>query len=465
MSLRRQLWARIQGWNSCVWARGLAGLREPQVLGPAKGAQPSNTKCAYDRFASSKFGRWHGPPTTRFANGLIPTGLLKRELSGCQGVRARDLFLDSDGKEKQEGEADRPPTDKEQEELLLHFCIGLRKALVASQPLLAATLLPILKALRDATPKGFTSYAATFMDYAFWQEMEHIAEAAQLSEQGAKVAHEELVAVCVSAAEAGLVHMNTPIALSRHYKVKLPARCEDPASVHASLPWKVFLVGGFKEKLVRALQDLQVHGFAVVDDVLGEELFATVSKEVSHICENHDESFTDGQLSVGDASKTIRDDRIAWLTGVEQMESSPLVSSAAQLLRTRALGIIASLKPEYHLMLPDEYLSRVMLAIYPRNSHGFVRHTDNQQGWSNDKRYLSVVYYVGNQQTWDAAWGGQLNLFPNSAENDSGTVSIDPVGDRLVLFKSSLEHEVSATSHDCPRRVALSAWYLRTSSQ
>ena len=152
-------------------------------------------------------------PQTRAApSAVYPTSC--RTLVASTESRVEELRLDS-AAQGNSSAVDTPPNEKEQEELLLHFCIGLRKALVASQPLQTATLLPILKALRDATPKGFNSYSATFLDYAFWQEMEQIAEAAQLSKEGAKIAHEELVAVCVGAADAGLVHLNTPIALSR----------------------------------------------------------------------------------------------------------------------------------------------------------------------------------------------------------------------------------------------------------
>ena len=100
--------------------------------------------------------------------------------------------------------------------------------------------------------------------------MEQIAEAALRSKEGAMIAHEELVAVCVGAADAGLVHLNTPIALSRHYSVKLPSRCESVAAgTITSMPWQIFLVPALKEKLAKALDDLDSSGYAIVDNVLG----------------------------------------------------------------------------------------------------------------------------------------------------------------------------------------------------
>ena len=75
------------------------------------------------------------------------------------------------------------------------------------------------------------------------------------------------------------------------------------------------------------------------------------------------------------------------------------------------------------------------------------------------------MYYVGANKTWQDSWGGKLRLFPSSVSQTfkSDQIEVDPVGDRLVLFSSSMDHEVTPTSADCPERIALSAWYLRSS--
>ncbi|KTF80310.1 hypothetical protein cypCar_00022596 [Cyprinus carpio] len=78
-----------------------------------------------------------------------------------------------------------------------------------------------------------------------------------------------------------------------------------------------------------------------------------------------------------------------------------------------------------------------MVACYPGNGTGYVRHVDNPNG---DGRCITCIYYLN--KNWDAkVHGGLLQIIP---EGRNVVANIEPLFDRLLIFWSDRRnpHEV-----------------------
>ena len=91
----------------------------------------------------------------------------------------------------------------------------------------------------------------------------------------------------------------------------------------------------------------------------------------------------------------------------------------------------------------------LQLAVYERG-FGYARHRDSLAG--TDSRRATVLYYANDWQPGD---GGELELV-----EDGGVRLIEPLADRLVVFRSDVvEHAVLPVARG--PRVALSGWLRR----
>ncbi len=91
-------------------------------------------------------------------------------------------------------------------------------------------------------------------------------------------------------------------------------------------------------------------------------------------------------------------------------------------------------------------------ALYPAGSY-YEKHLDQFQEQKN--RMISVVFYLN--QNWQNGDGGELKIY-----RPEGDLIIDPIANRLVLFKSDIvAHEVLITH--VPRK-SITGWLLRKPS-
>uniref|UniRef100_A0A8C7E703 hypoxia-inducible factor-proline dioxygenase n=2 Tax=Naja naja TaxID=35670 RepID=A0A8C7E703_NAJNA len=101
---------------------------------------------------------------------------------------------------------------------------------------------------------------------------------------------------------------------------------------------------------------------------------------------------------------------------------------------------------------PSPPASQAMVACYPGNGLGYVRHVDNPHG---DGRCVTCIYYLN--QKWDSkVHGGLLQIFP---EGRSVVANIDPIFDRLLIFWSDQRnpHQVKPAF---ATRYAITVWYF-----
>lgn len=187
------------------------------------------------------------------------------------------------------------------------------------------------------------------------------------------------------------------------------------------------------------------HGICVVDDFLGAEIGQSILENVKAL--HSTGKFSDGQLvsQKGDSTKDIRGDKITWIEGKE---------AGCDKIRF-LMGRMDDLIRHCNGKLGNYTINgrtKAMVACYPGNGTGYVRHVDNPNG---DGRCVTCIYYLNKD--WNAKeHGGLLRIFP---EGKAQFADIEPKFDRLLLFWSDRRnpHEVQPAY---ATRYAITVWYF-----
>ncbi|NP_001106325.1 egl-9 family hypoxia-inducible factor 3 L homeolog isoform X1 [Xenopus laevis] len=201
-----------------------------------------------------------------------------------------------------------------------------------------------------------------------------------------------------------------------------------------------------KLALERVVPRLLSSGFCYLDNFLGEDIGSRVLDKVRNM--HQDGALKDGQLAghlQGVSKKHLRGDKIAWVSGTEEgCEPIGLVLSVID----RLVVLCGNRLGQYYV----KERSKAMVACYPGNGAGYVRHVDNPTG---DGRCITCIYYLNKD--WDAkVHGGILRIFPEGSHH---VADIEPIFDRLLLFWSDRRnpHEVQPSYST---RYALTVWYF-----
>ena len=183
------------------------------------------------------------------------------------------------------------------------------------------------------------------------------------------------------------------------------------------------------------LEDLDLHGFAMLDDAYSPEYQQQVLAE----CSQNLDQFREAAIQNGVVSK-IRSDHILWIhedLSIAQQHTQTLLALAEQFNQTFYLGIR---EVEAHF------------ASYQAGSF-YALHRDNPQ--QKNDRVISAVYYLHPE--WQADWGGQLRL----QDKHGAWHIIEPRPNRIAIFQSDLLHEVLPATQ---QRLSITAW-LRSGNQ
>nr|WNL52994.1 prolyl 4-hydroxylase 2A [Sinonovacula constricta] len=189
---------------------------------------------------------------------------------------------------------------------------------------------------------------------------------------------------------------------------------------------------------------LNSYGLCVFDNFLGESKGTDILNEVQKLYNTG--KLTSGQLVNTLSSKDeVRGDVITWVDGSEKGCSNihSLISSIDAILLNcqNCLG---------HYKIKGR--SKAMVAVYPANSTGFLRHVDNPSG---DGRCVTCIYYLN--KNWNSKTdGGLLRIFP---EGNSRVANVEPKFDRILFFWSDRRnpHEVLPSFRE---RYAVTVWYF-----
>ncbi|XP_061101167.1 egl nine homolog 3 isoform X2 [Conger conger] len=187
-------------------------------------------------------------------------------------------------------------------------------------------------------------------------------------------------------------------------------------------------------------------GFFYLDNFLGDLIGQCVLDQVKDL---HDSGMLhDGQLAggwSGVSRRHLRGDKIAWVSGTEEgCEAISFFLSLIDKLVTLCTAQLGKTNVRER--------SKAMVACYPGNGTGYVKHVDNPNG---DGRCVTCIYYLN--KNWDAKeHGGVLRIFP---EGKSYVADIEPIFDRLLLFWSDRRnpHEVQPSYST---RYAITVWYF-----
>lgn len=220
-----------------------------------------------------------------------------------------------------------------------------------------------------------------------------------------------------------------------------PGHIPSPSSSAASV-WSA-------ERLAQQLivPCMRYYGICVKDHFLGSQLGDKILEEVEVL--NQSGKFRGGQLVSQNAipSRSIRGDQIAWVEGCE-----PGCDHIAALMTHIDEAIMYSAATG---QLGDCIINgrtKAMVACYPGNGAGYVRHVDNP---NRDGRCITCIYYLN--KNWDVTkHGGMLQIFP---EGKNVVANIEPLFNRLLIFWSDRRnpHEVKPAF---ATRYAITVWYF-----
>ncbi|KAL7379660.1 hypothetical protein ABVT39_003581 [Epinephelus coioides] len=198
--------------------------------------------------------------------------------------------------------------------------------------------------------------------------------------------------------------------------------------------------------LERIVPALLAQGFYYVDGVLGELAGGVVLEQVKDM--HRSGALQDGKLAGsarGVHQRRIRGDKIAWVSGAERgCEAINFLLNLIDKLISVCASRLGCKKIRER--------SKAMVACYPGNGAGYVKHVDNP---NHDGRCITCIYYLN--KNWDAKeHGGILRIFP---EGKPYVADIKPLFDRLLLFWSDRRnpHEVQPSY---ATRYAITVWYF-----
>ena len=177
------------------------------------------------------------------------------------------------------------------------------------------------------------------------------------------------------------------------------------------------------------LDDLDQHGFSIVDDAYSSEYQHAVSQEcLSHLNEFRNAAIQNGVVN------NIRSDHILWLQPefqISHLHIQTLQQFSQILNRAFYLGI-KDIEAHFACYHAGEF---------------YTLHRDNPQ--DKNGRMISSVYYLHEQ--WQADWGGELRL----QDKHGQWHIIQPKPNRMALFQSDLLHEVLISKQ---QRLSITAW-------
>ncbi|XP_056282473.1 egl nine homolog 3 [Pseudoliparis swirei] len=199
--------------------------------------------------------------------------------------------------------------------------------------------------------------------------------------------------------------------------------------------------------LDRVVPALLAHGFCAVDGLLGRPAGDAVLRRVTEL--HRAGALQDGRLAGSvpgvHRARSIRGDQIAWVGGSERG------SEAIGFLLGRIDRLVSVCASRLGSKTIRER-SKAMVACYPGNGAGYVKHVDNP---NRDGRCITCIYYLNKD--WSATeHGGVLRIFP---EGKPYVADVKPLFDRLLLFWSDRRnpHEVQPSY---ATRYAITVWYF-----
>ncbi|AHE66034.1 2OG-Fe(II) oxygenase [Legionella oakridgensis] len=172
------------------------------------------------------------------------------------------------------------------------------------------------------------------------------------------------------------------------------------------------------------------HGFHIIDNFLNDFHYQTLHILIK--TKHQDGHFRDAKIGHGQQAvhnNKIRTDKLCWLSKDSEHDALQVYFAAVNNISQR-------LNQALFLGLVD---FESHFAVYNPGSF-YKKHVD-QFATTRDRR-ISCVYYLN--KTWKAGDGGELILYDCDQDNRD-LVTIQPIPNRFVCFRSEFPHEVNTT--------------------
>jgi SM-20-related protein len=186
------------------------------------------------------------------------------------------------------------------------------------------------------------------------------------------------------------------------------------------------------------IDNLLEKNYAISDDFFSADEIAIIRKclDTKHQSENFKKSGIGNKTDVQIVNE-VRGDFIYW---IDELKETDLKDSFFKKIN----NLISYLNQTCYLGIKE---TEFHFAIYPVGTF-YKRHLDTFQ--NDNKRKLSIVCYLNNQQ-WHDDFGGQLVIYQSNS-----AIKINPQPGRLVIFESQLlEHEVLPVNQT---RYSITGW-------
>ncbi|MDC0535049.1 2OG-Fe(II) oxygenase [Francisellaceae bacterium] len=194
-----------------------------------------------------------------------------------------------------------------------------------------------------------------------------------------------------------------------------------------------------RDKIV--ISCIEKEGYVVIDDFLPRDIYFSLKQYAVYLeKENEFDKAGIGKDIEHQIKTEIRGDWVYWLSKNDQQKGVQYYFNAIDKLR-------ALINYSFFLSLTD---FEAHFAVYPIGKF-YLKHRDQFKG--NDIRQISLVFFLNDE--WKPSDQGELCV-----DNDKETKIIEPIANRLVCFKSSLEHEVLPTN---AKRYSLTGWLKKES--
>mmetsp|Transcript_27077 Transcript_27077/g.35503 ORF Transcript_27077/g.35503 Transcript_27077/m.35503 type:complete len:260 (-) Transcript_27077:80-859(-) len=213
--------------------------------------------------------------------------------------------------------------------------------------------------------------------------------------------------------------------------------------------------------LAQISEAIESEGLFVLDNLFSREQMLQCGIELQEM-DNADllKPATITRGLVNDCDQRSRGDRVTFLKCDDLLEGAERLNKDKSGIQYHLRAMNALRICLENILQKGMEKSSFMGAIYPGDGSGYICHRDSSPDCPGRK--LTVLFYLNHD--WEESDGGQLVIYKDAADDEGNlsedklepSITINPIGGRLVIFVSSMEHEVLP----CYRqRMAITSWF------
>jgi SM-20-related protein len=198
------------------------------------------------------------------------------------------------------------------------------------------------------------------------------------------------------------------------------------------------------------MRSLREKGYAVREHAIPRELVLACAEEARGLSPVMKHGQIQNGLQSDQGARKARGDKMVTLNPRVACNTRylPYLMDKFDLLRTEMNGAVLEAKDTH------ADCTTFMLAVYPGDGTGYVRHKDSDDAHTGRK--LTAIVYLN--EGWKATDGGSFRIWPGDCGDSDPCEEVAPDGGKLVVFYSNLWHEVLPVVNGSAR-IACTAWF------